>query len=155
MRKELRAPSITLQARRFVGILSKRRLIVLSPPSAGKARHSTVTCTMAVRLNQRLPNLLYNTMASGHTGVRGHKSGVQQSATASKGKERVSMFNHASAKRDFIILITLVCISYWYIYVQQYFPVIGMVALLLGGVTLPFVYKVVKNIAQYLNRSNY
>ena len=59
----------------------------------------------------------------------------------------VFMFTNKIFTRDFLILIVLVGIMFWYLYAQQYFPVYGIVAMLFSFATLPYVYKVIKHVA--------
>ncbi len=58
----------------------------------------------------------------------------------------------ALMKRDIIILTVFAVGALWYTCIQSYFPVIGLVSLLLGLVTLPFIYRVVKGIAVWLKQ---
>jgi uncharacterized membrane-anchored protein len=46
--------------------------------------------------------------------------------------------------RDLLILILFVAGINWYIYIQDYFKVYGIVTILLGGVVAVYVYRVIK-----------
>jgi len=59
------------------------------------------------------------------------------------------MFANRIFIRDFVILIIIVGVIFWYLYVQQYFPIYGIVAMLFSFVTLPYVYKVIKHMKDY------
>ena len=59
------------------------------------------------------------------------------------------MFAYKIFIRNFVILIIIVGVIFWYLYAQQYFPVYGIVAMLFSFATLPYVYKVIRHMKDY------
>ncbi len=59
------------------------------------------------------------------------------------------MVMKASLKRDIFILLALAGVTLWYTCMQDFLPVYGAIALLLGLTALPLIYRVAKNITAW------